>query len=165
MSDSVAVVAIHVTAVDPHHLHRDVGACDRLSVERARKVVDVHSLCHVPDVAQPKVPPFVAGGLCPLVLAREGLEDVVFVLYRLSHFFEEVAAFVQDENEVVRILAVLHLRIDEILVARQSDLFSVAAVLLSQSLPRHLSMPRSIFWPLFLDLRNDVVSGVRRGKK
>ena len=100
LSDSFAVVAPHVTAVVPHHLHGDAAACDRLSVERARKLVDVHSVHHGPDVVQPKISPLVAGGSCPLVLARKRLEDDVLlslVVYRLSHFFE-VTAFVQDEK-------------------------------------------------------------------
>ena len=43
VSDSFAVVAHHIAAVVPHHLHGDAATCDRLRVERARKVVDVHS--------------------------------------------------------------------------------------------------------------------------
>lgn len=42
VSDSSAVVVLHVTAAVPHHLLRgDVVACDHLSVERARNLVDV----------------------------------------------------------------------------------------------------------------------------
>ena len=48
---------------------------------------------------------------------------------------------------------------------RPSDVLSVAAVLLSQSLPRHLSMLPSIFWPLPLDHLNGVIGGARCGKK
>ena len=115
VSESFAVVALHVTAGVPHHLHGNAAACDRLSVDRARKVVDVHSVYHVPNVVQPKVPPLVAGGSYPLVLGRKGLENgvlVPLVMYCLSHFLEEVTAFVQNEKEVVRILAGLHLRVD-----------------------------------------------------
>ena len=96
------------------------------------------------------------------------MEDVVFVplvVYCLSYFFEEVTAFVQDEIEVVWILAGLHLRVDQFLVARPSGLLSVVAVLLSQSLPRQLSMPRSIFWPLPLELLDGVVGGARCGEQ
>ena len=134
LSDSFSVVALHVTAVVPHHLHGDVAACDRLRVERARKVVDVHSVYHAPNVVQPKVQPLVTGGSYPLVLARKGLEDDVFVLlviYYLSHLFKEVTAFVRDEKAVVWILAGLHLQVDEFLVARPFGLLSVAAILLN----------------------------------
>ena len=47
VSDSFAVVALHAIAVVPHHLHGDAAACDWFRVERARKVVDVHSVCTV----------------------------------------------------------------------------------------------------------------------
>ena len=95
--ESFAVVALHVTAGVPHHLHVNAAACDRLSVDRARKAVDVHSVYHVPNVVRPKVPPLVAGGSHPLVLGRKGLENDVLlpiVVYCLSHFLEEVTAFV-----------------------------------------------------------------------
>ena len=167
-SDSFAAAALHVTAVVSHHLHGDAAACDRLRVERARKVVDVHIVYHMPNVVHPKVPPLVASGSYPLVLARKGLEDDVFVplvVYCLSHLFEEVTAFVQDKKYVVWILAGLHLRVDEFLVACPSGLLIVAAVRLSHSLPRHLSMPRSIFWRLSLELLNGVVGGARCSKK
>ena len=86
-------------------------------------------------------------------------------MYCLSQFLEEVTAFVQNEKEVVRILAELHLRVDEFLVARPSGLLGVAVVLVSQSLPRQLSMPRSIFWPIPLELHDGVVGGARSGEK
>ena len=100
---------------------------------------------HVPNVVQPKVPPLVAGGSYPLVLGRKGLENYVLVslvVYSLSHLLEGVSAFVQNE-EVVRFLAGLYLRVDEFLVARPAGLLSVSVVLLRQSLARQLSMPRS----------------------
>ena len=111
VSESFVVVALHVTV--PHHLHGNAAAYDRLSVDIARKVVDVHSVYHAPNVVQPKVPPLVAGGSYSLVLGRKGLENDVLVplVYCLSHFLEEVTAFVQNEKEVVRILAGLHLRV------------------------------------------------------
>ena len=66
VSESLAIV--------PHHMHGNAVACDQLSVDRARKVVDVYSVAyHVPNVVQPKVPPLVAGGSHPLVLGRKGL--------------------------------------------------------------------------------------------
>ena len=162
---SFAVVALHVTAAVPHHLYGDTAACDRLRVGRARKVVDTHCTYHAPNVVQSKVPPLVAGGSYPLALAGKGLEDdglVPLVVYRLSHFFEEVTVF---EKQVVWILAGPHLWVDKFLMARPSGLLSVAAVLLSQSFPRHLSMPRSIFWPLSLELLKGVVGGARCSKK
>ena len=168
VSESFAVVAPHVTAGVPHHLYGTAAACDRLSVDRARKVVDVHSVYHVPNVVQPKVPPLVAGGSYPLVLGRKGLENDVFVplvVYCLSRFLEEVAAFVQNEKEVVRILPGLYLRVDEFPVARPSGLLRVAVVLLSQSLLRQLSIPRSIFKPLPLELLDGAVGGARCGEK
>ena len=55
----------------------------------------------------------------------------------------------------------VHLRVDEFLVARPCGLLSVAAVLLSQSLPRQQSMPRSIVWPLSLKRLDGVVGGAR----
>ena len=99
VSDSFAVVALQVTAIVPHHLHGDAAACDRLRVERARRLSTyiVCTMCRMSS--SPKVLPLVAGGSCPLVLARNGLEDdilVPLVVCRLSHFFEEVTAFVQD---------------------------------------------------------------------
>ena len=59
VSESFAVVELHVMAGVPHHPHGNAAACDRLSVDRARKVVDVHSVYYVPSVVQPKVPPLV----------------------------------------------------------------------------------------------------------
>ena len=93
VSESFAVVAVHITAGVPHHLHGIAAACNRLSVDRARKVVDVHSVYHVPNVVQPKVP--------PLVLGRKSLENDVLallVVYRLSHFLKKVTAFLQNEK-------------------------------------------------------------------
>ena len=100
VSESFAVVALHVTAGVPYHLHGNAAACDRITVVRARKVVDVHSVYHVPNVVQPKVPT-VAGGSYPLVLGRKGLENDVLaplVVYCLLHFLEEVTAFVQNKK-------------------------------------------------------------------
>ena len=74
-SESFAIVALHVTAGVPHHLHSNAAACDRLSVDRARKIVDVHSVYHVPNVFQPKVPPLVECGSYPLVLGRNELGE------------------------------------------------------------------------------------------
>ena len=87
------------------------------------------------------------------------------VVYGVSHFLEEVTAFVQNEKEVVRILAGLHLCFDEFLMTRPSGLLSVAVLLLSQSLPRQLSMPRSIFWPLPLERLDGVVGRSRCGEQ
>ena len=101
VSESFAVVALHVNSGVPHHLHGNAAACDRRSVDRARKVVDVHSVYHASNVVQPKVPPLVAGGSYPLVLGRKGLENdvlVPLVVYCLSHFLEDVTAFVQKEK-------------------------------------------------------------------
>ena len=164
VSESFAVVAPHVNVGVPHHLHGNAAACDRLSVDRARKVVDVNSVYHVPNVVQPEVSPLVVGGSYPLVLGRKGLKNDVLeplVVYCLSHFLEEVTAFAQNEKEVVRILAGLNLRVDEFLVARPSGLLSMVVVLLRQSFPRQLSMPRSIFWPVPLELLDGVVGGAR----
>ena len=61
VSESFAVVALHVTAGVPHLLQGNAAACDRLSVDRAGKV-DVQGVYHVPNGIQPKVPPLVAGG-------------------------------------------------------------------------------------------------------
>ena len=72
------------------------------SVDSARKVFDVHSVYHVQNVVQPKDPPLVAGGSYPLVLGRKDLENDVLVpliVYCLSHFLEEVTAFVQNEKK------------------------------------------------------------------
>ena len=90
---------------------------------------------------------------------------VPLVVYFLSHFLEEVTAFVQNGKEVVRILLGLHLRVDEFLVARPSGLLILAVVLLSQSLLRQLSIPRSIFKPLPLELLDGAVGGARCGEK
>ena len=62
VSDSFAVVSLHFTVVVSHHLHGDAAACDRLRVERARKIVDVRSVYHVPNVIQLKVSPLVDSG-------------------------------------------------------------------------------------------------------
>ena len=84
VSESLAVVALHGTAGVPHHLHGKAAACDRLSVDRARKVFDVHSVYHVPNVVQPKVPPVVGAGSYPFVLRRRGLENDVVILLVVS---------------------------------------------------------------------------------
>ena len=121
VSESFAVVALHVTAGVPHHLHGNAAACDRLSVDPARKTVVVHSVYHVPNVFQHKVPPLVECGSYPLVLGRKSLENDVLVplfVKCLSHFPEDVTAFAQNENDVVGILAGLHLHVDEFRVAR-----------------------------------------------
>ena len=44
--ESFALVALHITDGVPHHLHGNDAACDRLSVDRARTVVDVQSVYH-----------------------------------------------------------------------------------------------------------------------
>ena len=124
VSESFAVVALHVTAGVPHHLHGNAAACDRLSVDRARKIVDVHSVYHVPNVFQHKVSPLVECGSYPLVLGRKSLENDVLVPLIVKcqpHFPEDVTAFVQNENNVFRMLAGLHLRIDEFLVERPTS--------------------------------------------
>ena len=103
---------------------------------------------HVGNIVQLDVPPLLDSGSYPLVPTRKSLGDdfiVLLVVYRLSHFFVEVTAFVQDESEVVWILARLHLSVDEFLVARVSGVPTVAAVFFSPSPPRHRSMPCSIF--------------------
>ena len=172
MYESFAVLALHITAGVPRHLHGNAAACDRLSADRARKIVHVNSVYHVPNVVQLKVPPLVAGGSYPFVFGRKGLENdvlVPLVVYCLSHFLEEATAFVRNERKVARTMTGLHLRVNEFLVARPSGLLSVAVVLLSQSLPRQLSMSRSmsrsIFWPLHLELLGGVVGGARCGEK
>lgn len=71
---------------------------------------------------------------------------------------------VQGKQEAVRILARVYLRLDELLTIRLSGLLNVVVVLLSQSLPRCLSVLRS-FWPLSLELLNGVVCGARCGRK
>ena len=43
VSEFFAVVALHITA-GVHHLHGNATAYDRLSFDRARKIVDVHSV-------------------------------------------------------------------------------------------------------------------------
>ena len=167
VSDSFAVVALLVAAVVPHHVNGDAAACDRLRIERTRRSADVHSVYHVPDVL-PSVPALIAGGSYPPVFGRKSLQDdalVPLVVYRLSHFLKEIMAVVQGREEVVRILARVYLRLDECLKIRPSGLLSVAAVLLSQSLPRRLSVPRSFFWPLFLERLQGVVCGARYGRK
>ena len=139
VSESFAIVALHITAGVPHQLHGSDAACDRVSGDRARRVVDVHSVYHVPNVVQPEVPPLVAGGSYPLVLGQKGFVNdtlVPLVVYCLYHSLEKVTAFVQNKKEVVWILAGLHLLVDEFLVARPSGLLSVAVVLLSQSRSR-----------------------------
>ena len=76
-----------------------------------------------------------------------------------------VAAFIQDEQEIVWILAGLDLRVDECLVARRFSFLNVAKAPISQSLPRHLSISRSIVLPPSVDLLNGVIGGARCGKK
>ena len=130
MSESLAVVALHVTAGVLHPRHGNAAACDRLGVEKARTTIDVHSACHVANVVQTKVPPLVPRGSWPLVLVRKGLENdvlVPLVVYYLSHFLEKVTTFVQNEKEVGRILAGLHLRVDEVLMACPSGFLSEAS--------------------------------------
>ena len=50
-------------------------------------------------------------------------------------------------------------------MARPSGLLSLAVVFFSESLPRRLSVPRSIFRPLALNLFNGVVGGAGCGEK
>ena len=59
---------------------------------------------------------------------------VPLVVYYLFHFLE-VTAFVQNENKVGRILAGLHLRVDEVLMACPSGFLSEAVVFLGVFLP------------------------------
>ena len=123
-SKSFAIGSLHVTAGVPHHLNGNAAACDRLSVDRARKIVDLHSVYHVPNVFQHNVSPLVECGSYHLVLGRKILENGVLVpliVKCLSHFPEDVTAFVQNENDVVGILAGLHLRVDEFLVQRPTS--------------------------------------------
>ena len=94
-----------------------------LAVNEREKSVDVHSVYHVPNVAHPKVLHLIVGGLYPLVLAWKGLENDVLlplVVYRLSYFLDAVRAFVQDKKLSRPILAGIHLRVEEFLVARPS---------------------------------------------
>ena len=72
VSCSLAVGALHITTVVPRHLHGNAATCDRLRVERTRKVVDVHGVYHVPDVVHPEVSPLVASGWWSLVFNGKG---------------------------------------------------------------------------------------------
>ena len=148
VSDAPAVAASHVAVGVSGCLHGDTAACDRLGAGRARKIVAVHGVCHMPNVHQLKVPFLLAGGLHPFLLYRENLQNDVFVtlvMHFLSHFLEKVTASVQDVKYVVEILAGLHLLVDQLLVARPSNLPGVTVVLIVQSLPSCMSVPCSIF--------------------
>ena len=72
--------------------------------------------------------------------------------------------FVQDE-EIVRLLPGLHLGVDELLMARLSGLLSVAVVLVSESPPRRLSVPRSTFRSRALKIFYGVVGGAGCGEE
>lgn len=162
--DAFAVHALHVAAFVP----RPQPAFDQLSAERTGKVVGIHGVYYLPDVVQPKVPTLLARISCPLLFDRKSLEDNVLVqlaVNRLPHVLEEVAGFVQNEKYIIGILAWLHLRFDELLMEHPSGLLSVTVVLFSQSPPRRLSVPRSIFWPLALELLNGVVCGAGCGEE
>ena len=74
MFASFAVGALHVVSVVPRHVHVDAAPCDRISVERALKVVDVYGVYHV-DVAQPEVPPLVARISYPLIFHIKSSQD------------------------------------------------------------------------------------------
>lgn len=128
-SDALAIVALHVAAVVPGCLHSDAAACDGLGIGRTRKVVDVRGLYHVPVVIQPKVSLLVAGVSCPLVFRSKSLENDVLVpliVHPRAPSLVKVTIFVQDKKEVVGILTGIHLRVDQILVARPSSFLDAA---------------------------------------
>ena len=150
----------------PDLLHGNAVVCDLLSVDRMRKVVDVNSVYLVMNVVEPKFPPLVPGGSHSLAVGRKCSENDVLVpldVYCLSIVFGEVASFVHNETEVVRILAGLNFRLDEVFVTRSPGLLSVTVVLLNQSLPRHLFVPCSNIWPLPLEGLDGVLGGARCG--
>ena len=74
-------------------------------------------------------------------------------------------SFVPNETEVVRILAGLHLRLDEVFVGRPFWFLTLVVVLVGQSNPRQLSMPRSIVWPLPPGNQNGFVGEARCGER
>lgn len=73
----------------------------------------------------------------PVLVRKDVKGDFLapFVVYCLFHFIYDVTAFIQNEADVVQILAVLRLIVDDFLVAHASGLLVVAAVLL-KAMPR-----------------------------
>lgn len=131
MSDTLATVTLHAAPVVHGCLHGDAMAWDELVVRRAREIVGVYSVYHVSDVVKPKVSLLVAGASHHLILDRESLENDVLVpliVYLLPHFLKKVGVFIQDKEEIIGILAGLHLRIDELRVASSSSLLLAAII-------------------------------------
>lgn len=97
----------------------------------------------------------------PVLVRKDVKGDFLapFVVYCLFHFIYDVTAFVQNEADVVQILAVLRLSVDDFLVAHASGLLVVAAVLL-KAMPR-VYMPRFMLWPLYIELLRDRAAEVR----
>ena len=131
MPNTLTIAAPHLIAVVPGCLHSDATACYRLVIDKTRKVVNVHGMYHVSDVVQSKVPLLVADYSHPLVSGRKSLENNVLVLlivHCLPHFLESITAFVHDKNEIIGILAGLHFRVDQLLVASPSSLLFMTVI-------------------------------------
>lgn len=87
---------------------------------------------HVPDIVQSKVWLPVAGISHPLLFGSKGLKTGVLapvVVHLLRLVVEKVAEPIQDEMEVVRVLAGLQHRVEQLLVARAPNFFCVTATL------------------------------------
>ena len=89
----------------------------------------------------------------------------IYIYIYIYIFHEKVTASVQDEKKIVRTLAGLRLRADQLLVARLSSLLGVAVVLLIRSLPSCMPVPCSVFCLLAFELLDDAVSRAGRDEK
>lgn len=90
---------------------------------------------------------------------------VLLFVKRLLHAFKKLVTFVRDKEYIVGILAGLHYRVNQLLVARPSRLFAVVVVLLCQGRPSRWSVFRCVFRPLAFELIDDIVGGTGSGRK
>lgn len=131
MSDVLTVVALPVTAALPACLHDNAADCHGLVVEGTRQFVSVNGMYNGSDVVQSRVQLLVNGDSRPPLLDRRSLENNLFVpliVHRLPDFPQGCHGFVYDWRRDIKILAWLHLRVDQILVANASSLLCIDVI-------------------------------------
>lgn len=75
VSDARVVILLDATAAVLGRLHGDTATWDYLGVGRAREIVNVRGVHHVPAAVQSELPLFLAGEMYPLILGKKSLKE------------------------------------------------------------------------------------------